>query len=149
VGLNIQILVGAHPCGGVVFISRCFLGQISDVSLVEACGFAEYLDAGDSVMADKGFLIWHILHKKGAMLVIPPKRRRGQGQLNLLEEAATVKVANLRICVENTMRRIKQFRILNSVVPLNRIPFISDIVEAIAFLTNYGPPVAFDKNYKV
>ena len=47
--------------GGKTFISHLYEGSISDVNLVVQSGLLQLLERGDSVMADKGFDIQHLL----------------------------------------------------------------------------------------
>ena len=48
-------IVGISPNGVVIFVSSLFPGCISDKELTRCCGILDLLEAGDSVMADRGF----------------------------------------------------------------------------------------------
>ena len=72
-------LLGISPDGTFTFVSHLYEGSISDVSLVEQCWLLSGLERGDSVMADKGFEIQHLLTGLGVRLNIPPFRQ-GQRQ---------------------------------------------------------------------
>ena len=65
-------LIGISPSGGICFVSDLFGGNISDKQFIIQCGILEYLDEGDSIMADRGFNIGELLHAKGVALNIPP-----------------------------------------------------------------------------
>lgn len=54
---TIKVLVGITPSGAVSFVSQAYEGSISDRKLVELSGLLDKLEAGDEVMADKGFTI--------------------------------------------------------------------------------------------
>ena len=49
-------LVGITPTGVVSFIPPLWTGSISDQEIVKQRGLLNVLEAGDALMADKGFL---------------------------------------------------------------------------------------------
>ena len=63
-----KVLVGISLDGTIIFTSNVYEGSISDVDLVEQCGIMGLLENGDSVMADIGFDIQHLLTKSGVSL---------------------------------------------------------------------------------
>ena len=65
---TVKFLVGIAPAGFLTFISGEYLGQISDVELVKVCGILRLLEAGDYIMADKGFLVRAILNKSDLIM---------------------------------------------------------------------------------
>ena len=68
-------------------------------------------------MADKGFDI------HGCRLNMPPFVKGG----HLSNVTKTRKIASLRIHVEQAIGRIKQYRILSSVIPLSISPCVDNI----------------------
>lgn len=56
-----KLLVGVAPCGTIVFMSSAYPGNTSDKQLTIDSGVLDNLEAGDGVMADKGFLIDDLL----------------------------------------------------------------------------------------
>ena len=58
---TVKVLVGITPSGAVSFVSQTYEGSISDRKLVEISGLLDKLEAGDELMADKGFLIQDLL----------------------------------------------------------------------------------------
>ena len=48
-------LVGISPSGMITFISHLYGGHVSDKAITQSCGLIDLLEAGDVVMADKGF----------------------------------------------------------------------------------------------
>jgi len=69
-----KLLVGISPTGIVTFLSKLWGGNASDKQIVKESGLLNLLEPGDSVMADKGFLIPDLLDPLGVSLNMPPKR---------------------------------------------------------------------------
>ena len=66
-------LIGISLSGSLTFISQLFDGLISDKEIVSKSGFLELSlwNSQDSVMADRGFLIYDELKDLGTPLNIP------------------------------------------------------------------------------
>ena len=64
-------------------------------------------------MADRGFTIADLLELKGVALNIPPMKT--SDQFTQRELTITRRIANLRIHVECTIGRIKNFKLLNDI----------------------------------
>ena len=129
---------GVSPTGAVTFVSALFEGCISDKEITLRSGILDLLQQGDQVMADKGFLIQDLLEEKGALLVTPPflsKTRNMQFSKN--EVSQTQNIARLRIHVERAIRRVKEFHIFDSVVPLTLAGSINQLWSVCALLTNF------------
>ena len=62
-----KVLIGCTPNGAVSFVSKLYVGSISDVELTRVSGYLETLDrkSGASVMADRGFTVRDLLKEKG------------------------------------------------------------------------------------
>ena len=57
------------------------------------------------------------------------------------ENRKTSSVANVRIYVEQAIKRMKDYRILKHKVPLDYLPIFSDIVKVCAALCNMKEPL--------
>lgn len=68
-------MIGITFSGAISFVSR---GCISDCELTIKSGVLEKLETGDSIMADKGFLIADLLEPLGVTLNIPPLKQCDQ-----------------------------------------------------------------------
>ena len=68
---TVKFLVSIIPAGAVSFISPAYPGKISDKVLTNDCGYLNFIQHGDVVLADRGFLISDELNELGADLVIP------------------------------------------------------------------------------
>ena len=135
-------LVGIAPHGAVTFVSSLYTGSISDKEITRCSGILDLLEANDSVMADKGFDIEKLLSSKGVELNLPPfLESRGQFPINQIHDTKTI--AKLRIHVERAIRRIKEFHIFDSEIPMNMLGSVNQIYTVVCLLTNFqGPLIA-------
>ena len=74
------------------FVSDLYAGRSSDKQITNDCGILDLLEAGDSVMADKGFDIAGDL-PQGVTLNIPPFLG-GKDHLSIEEETETRRIAS-------------------------------------------------------
>lgn len=128
------------PCGTISFISKAYGGSASDRFITEQCGILNKLNAGDSIMADKGFNIGDLVVGKCAKLIVPPflkdKIRFSKKNCNRTSE-----IAKARIHVERAIARIKDFKILQGAIPITIKNMLDDIFIIICSLTNLAPPL--------
>ena len=135
---TLKALVAITSSGAVCFVSDLFSGNISDKRFVAECGMLKLLEVGDSIMADRGFLIEDIL-PTGITLNVPPLLNE-TGQLKEQEQTSTRRIASVRIHVERAIERIKNYQILHN-VPNNMDNNINQILFVCAMLTNFLPPL--------
>jgi len=109
------------------------------VELTQVSGILQKLDGKDgiSVMADRGFTIKDQLKEVNVELNIPPFL--DGRQLPADEVNCGRQIASLRIHVERTIGRIKQFAILQGNFPLSMVRQVNQIVCVCAWLTNFQP----------
>ena len=90
-------------------------------------------------MADRGFTIAEdlLLHK--ADLFITPGKR-GQEQFTKADVQKT-KTGNLRIFVEQAIRRLKTFRIIKNELPISLTGILDNIIIVCAALCNLYKPL--------
>ena len=86
--------------------------------ITQSSGLLELLEVGNNIMADRGFNIEDILSEKDITINIPPFLGERQ-QLSKREVEQTHGVAGVRIHVERAIGRVKQCRILQSVMPIS------------------------------
>lgn len=141
---TVKYLVGISPSGVITFVSEGWPGKTSDRHLTENCGLIGLLEPGDSVMADKGFTIADLLEKKQCFLNIPPFRGNAN-QFSTDDVYRTQEIAQLRIHVERSIGRIKNFHVLEGVVPLSIVPLINKIFQVCCWLTNLDCPLVDGK----
>jgi len=135
-------LLGITPAESISFVSDLYAGRTSDKQATVDCKILQLLEAGDSVMADKGFDIDHDL-PAGTTLNIPPFLK-GKDYLEPQEEIDTRCIASVRIHVEGAISRIKTFRILKTVFPISMAAELNKIWVVCCFLTNFLPPLIKD-----
>lgn len=66
------MLIRIAPHGAITFISSFYTSLISDKEITRCSGILDFLEAHDSVMADKGFEIEDPLRSKQVSLNLPP-----------------------------------------------------------------------------
>lgn len=142
---TLKILISILPNGCINFVSSGWSGNVSDKYITANSGFMDYVQAGDVVMADRGFTIQDLLLPKKACLIIPPFTRKckwGKGKkLNQSEIKSTRDIAQTRIHVERAIGRLKTFRLLSRIIPLKMKENISEIVSVACALCNLQAPL--------
>lgn len=86
-------LIGITPNGFTSFVSDLYPGRISDKELCIKSGLLNQLEPGDSIMADRGFVILEELRSVDADLNIPPFLN-GAAQLNFEDLQKTRDIAS-------------------------------------------------------
>lgn len=138
-----KVLIACAPQGSISFVSDAYEGSISDREIVIQSKFVDLLDPGDLIIADRGFTIHDIVESKQAFLNIPPFLN-GRDRLTAQEEIETKLIAKQRIYIEHAIGRLKQFRLLQRVLPLKMRNIMSEIIFVCACLVNFQPPIVFD-----
>lgn len=139
-----KALVGISPTGCVTFVSKLWSGKVSDKEITLKSGILSLLEDGDNVMADRGFDIQGIL-PAGVTLNIPPFKGR-RDQLTPTETEETARIASVRIHVERAIGRIKNYHILDGVLPLTLYPISNQIFTVCCYLTNFLPLLVASPN---
>ncbi|XP_065665566.1 uncharacterized protein LOC136086992 [Hydra vulgaris] len=135
-------LVGIAPSGAVTFVSELFVGSISDIEIVKQSGLLqkELWESGDSIMADRGFLINDLLKPLGVTLNIPAFLN-GRDQLSHEEVIESQTIAALRIHVERAIQRIKKNKQIRNEIPLVLYGSINQIWTVSCLLCNFMDPL--------
>lgn len=145
---TIKFLVAITPTGAVSFISKCWGGRVSDRHLTAHSDLLKYLKHGDLVLADRGFDIADDLALVGASIAIPPFTK-GKPQLSQREVEFSRQLSSIRIHVERAIGRMKNYKILQTTLPISLIKrdhetefaTIDKIVFTCAALCNLHPPL--------
>ena len=110
---TMKALTCVAPNGALVYSSDLYPGSTSDNSIVEHCQILQQFEAGDLILADKGFTIYDKL-PCGVSLNIPPFLA-GKTHFTKAEAETCYKIGRSRIHVERANARIKNFEILNHI----------------------------------
>ncbi|CAN7939241.1 unnamed protein product [Ixodes hexagonus] len=132
---TVKFLVGVTPCGAVSFISKAWAGRVSDKKLTQKSGLLDKLENGDTVLADRGFLIREDIGRVGARLVVPAYTK-GKRQLPAEEVETARQMSKIRIHVERAIGRIKVFRILQDRLPITILRHATNILLICSGITN-------------
>jgi hypothetical protein len=131
---TLKALVSISPTGSFTFISKLFTGSISDRRIVQDSGYLEFLEYGDDVMADRGFLIRDLLARRSCTLNIPTFSMGRQMSSRAVTK--TRRIASARIHVERAIGRLKTFKILQGTMPLRLHALFDQIVGVCACICN-------------
>ena len=110
-----KLLVGVTPNGQVTFLSDLWGGHVSDKQITRESGDLNWLQAGDNVMADRGFDISAIA--PAGVTVNRPPFLTGHDQMTAAETEETMSIASVRVHVEHVIGRIKTYRISDGTLP--------------------------------
>lgn len=126
-------VIGVSPHGAVTFVSSLYSGSVSDRELFRQSGIVPLLDKDMAVMVDKRFRIDDLVPCK----VYRPPFLSKKPQLSHVEVLVTQDIARLRIHVERTIRRIKENKLFDTIIPLTIAGSINQLFAVACLLTNY------------
>lgn len=127
-------LIAIMPSGAIIFVSKLYAGNVSDLSIVKKCGFLDKVQPGDDIMADRGFNIRHLLLQKQATLNIPAFTHGKSLSLKAVRRSR--KIACVRIHVERAICRMKTFKIISGIIPLKLRSHLNAITKVVAVMCN-------------
>ncbi|XP_016359498.1 uncharacterized protein LOC107701872 isoform X1 [Sinocyclocheilus anshuiensis] len=132
-------LIGMGPHGAVTFVSSLYAGSISDKELLKQSGIVSLLKPDMAIMVDKGFLVDDCVPCK----VYRPAYLSKREQMSADEVKETQSIARLRVHVERLIRRVKQHKLFDTVIPLSITGSINQLYTVACLLVNYqnGPLV--------
>lgn len=132
-------LIGMAPHGAITFVSSLYAGSVSDKELFKQSGIVSLLKHGMAIMVDKGFLVDDCVPCK----VYRPAYLSKREQMSADEVRETQSIARLRVHVERLIRRVKQHKLFDTVIPLSITGSINQLYTVVCLLVNYqnGPLV--------
>jgi len=140
---TLKYFISATPDGYINFVSGGFGGRTSDAKITEMCGYLDVLPDGCSVMADRGFKgIAAMLEKKKCTLVRPPSVSANE-KCTKQEVKLSKRIASLRIHIERTIRRIREYSFLKPHACINHrlVKYTDSVVKIVCGLVNLQPPL--------
>ncbi|XP_061174797.1 uncharacterized protein LOC133183938 [Saccostrea echinata] len=135
---TVKALTCVAPNAALVFCSDLYPGSTSDAAIVDHCGILEKLQAGDMILADKGFNIFDKL-PNGVTLNIPPFLTN-KSHFTKEEAQLCYKIGRSRIHVERANERIKNFEILSH-IPSQYRHLSTKIFQLCVALVNLQAPL--------
>ena len=132
---TVKFLLACTPGGSVSYISPPAGGSTSDVKLFNDSGLVKKFHPGEACMADKGFRIQGTLLEHGVRLIIPPFTKK-QKQFTKAKNNLNKSVAHSRIHVERVIGRVRDYEILNAIVPITQKDLIGPAAVVCCALTN-------------
>jgi len=135
---TVKYLISITPVGSVSFISEGWHGRVSDKQITLESGYMQKLVHGDEIMADRSFLIRDECAACGVSVHLPsfPK---GKKQLSAKDIIQSRKLSAVHMHVGHVIRKMRQFQILQTTVPVAMISLLNDIVVLIAAIVNMKP----------
>lgn len=140
---TLKALVCVSPNSMITFISKAYGGSISDKEITNKSGFLDFVPPYSQIMYDKGFNLGEECASRFITVSVPPGRR-GSAQMTPAEIVKTKKIANMRILVEQVIRRLKIFRILSCEMALSLVTSFDEILIVCGALTNLRKPIFSD-----
>ena len=52
-----KVFIAVAPTGSIGFISQAWGGRVSENEITQECGFLNFLEYGNEVLADRGFIV--------------------------------------------------------------------------------------------
>ncbi|XP_028512639.1 uncharacterized protein LOC110231540 [Exaiptasia diaphana] len=143
---TIKFLVAITANGAPSYVSPCYVGRATDKFIVRDCGFLNFVEPYDQIMADRGFKIREELLLRHSALCIPPSTSAGM-QMAAAEVKETSRIANVRIYVEQAIGRLKQFRILKNILPVSYLTLCDDSQSCVFTYSFKRPTVSMKDNW--
>lgn len=136
---TVKFLIAISPSGMITFVSNAYGGKATDGFISNDSGFLNLIEAGDQILADKGFpQINSELLKRQSVLIMPPFAYNPQ--FSREEVLRGYSMASVRIHVERAIQRIKIFKILEHIY-IELLDNIDDIIFMACVLANNKEPL--------
>ena len=133
-----KALIGISAHGMGVIFSNVYPGSISDTDITEKTGVLNYVNEGHEVMTDKGFSIQDLCAIKGVTLNRPKQKQ--SDQFSQADIQQNFDIASTRIHVERFIGRVRNWRILNNIWPMNRVDLLSSTWNMLCHTVNLVMP---------
>ena len=132
----------AYSClGGILSGSSVHGGSITDPEIVDAWKHLASFPQGSHLLADKGWVDYtNALLKYGIVVITPDKKRTGATEFTADDSLWNQEVAALRIHVERAIKRIREFKIINTRCPICRKDMMTSIMNVCSLLVNFKGP---------
>ncbi|XP_056094376.1 uncharacterized protein LOC130101481 [Rhinichthys klamathensis goyatoka] len=134
-----KAMIGIAPHGPITFVSPLYAGSMSDREIFKQSGIAKLLTPEMAIMVDKGFLVDNLFSGK----VYRPAFLARNKQMTKEDVQQTQSIARVRVHVERCIRRVKENKLFDKVIPLSVCGSIDQLFTVACLLVNYqnGPLV--------
>ena len=139
---TLKLLVTVTPNSSITYVLLAYTGRVSDKELTVHCGYLDSVPPYTVLMRDKGFQIEDECSARRITHYIPPGKR-GMSQMGNVE-VSKIRIAKIRILVEQVIRKIKIFMILSTELPISLIPHIDDTLIVCVAIANMKEPFFVD-----
>lgn len=135
---TLKVMIGISPRGDVTHVSDAYGGSASDRQIVERSELLEkdLVEEGDSIMADRGFIVQDLFCLKHVQ-VNTPTVMRGLTQLPAEKVIRDRRIASKRVHVERIIGLGKVFRILTDELDHSYVPLGGRLLYVCFALTNF------------
>ena len=135
---TLKKLIFCTKSGSISYISEAYAGSCTDRFITEDTNIAAKFTPGFMVLFDKGFNVQDLFLSRQVKCVLPPFVR-SKRQFTRSEVYQGKRIARARIHVERVMGRLKEFRLLNHVLPINMIDLCDHIWNVAGAIVNMQP----------
>jgi hypothetical protein len=132
---TVKTLVAILANGYICYLPPSWAGRTSDNYIFYHSGILDFLESGDQLLADRGFLVGEELMRRGVEINIPPGAT-GIAQFPTEDVTQTKRIANVRVHVERAIGRMKTYNVLSGVMPVNNIRDVDKCFKAVSILVN-------------
>ena len=137
---TLKKLIFCTKSGSISYISEAYAGSCSDRFITEDTNIAAKFTPGFIALFDKGFNVQDLFLSRQVTCILPPFVR-SKRQFTRSEVYQGKRIARARIHIERVMGRLKEFRLLNNVLPIKMIDLCDHIWSIAGAITNLQPPL--------
>ncbi|XP_077557371.1 uncharacterized protein LOC144172588 [Haemaphysalis longicornis] len=101
----------------------------------------DLLEAGDQVLADRGFLLFEEFLERNCQL-ITPSFTKNRVQLPGQEVTASRRISSSQIIVERAIGHLKKWRIMTDTVQTTVVDVYDEVIAVVAGLANLSAPLS-------
>ena len=135
-----KALIGIAAHGMGILFSDVYPGSISDSDITEKAGILNLIEEEHELMSDRGFAVQELCSIKGIFLNRP--KQKDEDQFTQQEVHRNFDIASTRIHVERFIGRVRDWRILNKVWPMNQMDLLSPVWQMLCHVVNLVlPPI--------
>ncbi|XP_065662444.1 uncharacterized protein LOC105847821 isoform X2 [Hydra vulgaris] len=129
-----KALIGMAPNGGSILFSDIYPGAITDSDLTKKSDTILFVERDHEIMSDRGFFIQEFCTMKGITLNRP--KQKDSDQFSQVDVTRNFDIASTRTHVERYIGRIRDWGIMKTVWPINRMDLLSSPYQMIAHIVN-------------